>query len=1077
MNHLLIRSSKERYLNDEEYELAFEQFDKVHEGDSLFFRFAVHMKMAALINMEQYEKAKRIGDKYWYFRHELPTEFYLNYGTALDKLEEYESAQKMYSSILEEYPMNYSLWYNLGISHLLEGDHKEAYKTFKKTIEVNPFYDRVHLGMARLAFAEQQTTKGLMAAGMFMIHSTTRRNNFPQLRYADYMASSKYWKDEDFTGSNGLDLEGNDYGTIDELLHNYVALRDKYKTPSKLEYPLIKQLHLLASQLKDQSIDKDDYWYKTYGEFYEKMIEEDQFEGFSYLISSYAENENVQKTVQKKEKDLKEAYDWAIQFISDRSKEADLSFIGLGKSKVNRNSDNHYIEILGDFELKNDGNTLVGDIRFYGGEGRVTAEGSFNDNGNKDGLWKYYHSNGRLKEKQIMDDGAPSDTAYSYYSNGLLNYKVPYKDGKVQGDVLIYRNGVLAKSIPYDDGKVGSGEMVDYHSIGSVNIKLQVSEGKANGPFKSFYDSGELYRTGQQKEGDLIGERITYFKSGEVSYKENYLEGQLDGEYVSYYRDGQIDVTGQYKEANKIGKWEYFFRNGNKSRVQNFDEKGKENGLETNYTKGGWKISEHTYSNGEVDTYKFFNEAGEILSEGERKGGDLKYVSYFQNGIKSVEGDYNKEGRDGEWKFYDYNGSVERIENYKDGVRIGEYVSYFPDGGDEVKYTFNEDGESDGYYRNYYRDNDLYRQGYLKDSKRDGPWETYRRNGELISSNFYSDFEQQGFSMSYDIVGQPTQAWYYEDDLAKFAIYYDTAGLAFDTIFQAPGKREVKLKRCEECPVFMTVDVLNNKYHGDQLFTFPDGSIEAKGKVFNGDKEGPWTVYYSNGKVSSEGVYVDGERDGEWKYYNREGKLTRKSNYRKGDLHGDYETYDDEGNIDFKANYYYGDLNGEIIYFVGSKEDHRRIYSYGYIETYTYTDENGKKVTKEMQRETADISTYWENGKVAREFSIKNGWFQGPYMKYYDNGQQAVEQHYEKDLRKGVYKEYFRNGQLMKEGQYDEGDVTGKFVTYYENGKKRTEEFYVMDVRHGKGTYYNMDGSLNMIITYFNGNIIAIDKK
>lgn len=1067
----------EEYLNEGEYALAFEQFDKVHEGDSLFFRFAVHMKMAALVNLEQYEKVKRIGDKYWFFRHELPTEFYLNYGTALDKLEEYDKAQKMYNSILEEYPTNYSLWYNLGISQLLEGNHEEALQTFKKTIEVNPFYDRVHLGMARLAFAEQQTTKGLMAVGMFLIHSTTRRNNFAQLRYADYMASSKYWKDEDFGGSNGLDLGGNPYASIDQLLHNYVALRDKYKTPSKLEFPLIKQLHLIATQMKDQGGDKNDYWYKTYGEFYGKMIEEKQFEGFSYVISTYAENESVQKTVSKKEKDLLEAYEWAMKFITERSQEADLSFMGMGKAKVNRDSKNHHIEILGDFELKNGGNTLVGDIKFYGIEGRVTAEGRFNENGNKDGLWKYYHSNGRLKEKQIMKDGEPADTAFSYYSNGLLNLKVPYKNGKVDGKVLVYNNGILSRSIYYENGEAGSGDLIDYHSIGTVNIKVPLVDGKANGTFKSFYDSGELFRTGEQKEGELSGARITYFKTGQVSYKEQYVEGELNGEYISYYRDGQVEVKGQYEDGNKIGKWEYFFRNGNENRIQNFDERGKENGLETSFTKAGWKISEHSYDNGIVAAYKFFNKEGEVLSEGERKGGALDYVSFYQNGIKSAEGSYNKDGMHGEWKYYDYNGALERIENFKDGIRVGEYISNFPNGDVEIKYQFNEEGESEGYYRNYYRNKDLFRQGYLLESKRDGPWETYRRNGELRSTNFYSDLKQQGFSTSYDVVGNPTQAWYYDDDLAKFVIYYDTAGVAFDTIFQTPGKRSIQLKRCHECPVFMTVDVLNNKYHGDQLFTFPDGSVEAKGKVFNGDKVGSWVVYYPNGKISSEGAYIDGEKDGEWKYYNMDGQLIRKSNYRNGDLHGNYETYDNAGKLDFKANYFYGDLNGEIYYYVGNKQDHKRMYSYGYIETYTYTDENGKEVTKQMQQETADISTYWDNGKLARKFSINNGWFEGPYMKYYDNGQLAVEQHYEKDQRDGVYKKYFRNGKLMKEGQYKEGEVEGEFTVYHENGNKRSEETYIMDVRHGKGTYYNEDGSINMIITYVNGNIISIDRK
>jgi antitoxin component YwqK of YwqJK toxin-antitoxin module len=1068
----------EEYMGEGEYEMAFQQFDKVHEGDSMFFRYAVHLKMSALNNLEEYKKAKDIGDKYWYFRHELPTEFYLNYGTALDKLEEYDQAQKMYKSILEEYPTNYSLWYNLGISHLLEGDNEEAYATFKQTIEINPFYDRVHLAMAQLAFSEQQTAKGLMAVGMHLMHSITKRDNFAQLRYGDYMASSKYWADDDFSGSNELELEGNsNFETIDELIHNYVALRDKYKTTSKLEFPLIKQLHLIASQLKAEGPKEDDYWYETYGKFYVVMLDEKQFEGFSYLISSYAENAKIQKVVVKNEKELKEAYVWCSNYLSEQSKEADLSFMGLGETKVSRNSDNHHIELLGDFELINNGQNVVGDIKFYGAEGRMTAEGTFNEEGNKEGLWKYYHSNGRLKEKQITDNGDPIDTMYSYNPNGLLRLKVPYQNGKVDGNVLIFDNGVLSRTLPYKDGAIGSGEMVDYHTVGTEDIRLQVLDGKANGPFKSYYDSGEIYREGKQKDGDLIGERITYFKTGEISYKENFLDGVKDGEYVSYYFNGQLEAKGTYKEGNKVGKWEYFYRNGNKRSVESFDERGKENGLEINYTKQGWKLSEYTYNKGMIDSYKFFNQEGDILSQDERKAGELKYIAFYQNGLKSSEGNFNKEGKDGEWKFYNYNGSLDRIEKYKDGIRIGDYEKYFANGDLEIKYSFDENGNSNGYYRNYYRNGKLYRQGFLKDGERDGPWETYHRNGALKSSNFYNDFESQGFSTSYDIVGNPIRSVYYKDDLSEFTIYYDTAGVAFDTIMETPGKRKVELRRCETCPVFMTANVLNNAYHGEQVFIYPDGTLEAKGEVFNGGKEGPWKTYYSTGVVASEGAYMDGDRHGEWKFYFNDGTLRRKSNYKFGKLNGAYETYDESGVLDFKANYFAGDLHGEVSYYIGGKKEHSRIYNYGYIESYTFTDENGKEITKPMKNETAEISTYWKNGKLARKFSIQQGWFQGPYLKFFENGNKAEEQNYKDDLREGAFKEYYRNGKLKKEGTYEQGDVVGTFTTYYANGKKRTEEEYVQDQRHGKGTYYNSDGSIDRVITYINGNVIAIEKK
>ncbi len=1068
----------EEFYKDGEYQKAIEQFNKVYPGDSLFFRYAIHMKMASLVNLEKYQEVKDVGDKYWYFRHDLPTDFYLNYGTALDQLEEYDKAQEMYKSILKEYPMNYSLWYNLGTSQLLEGDTKEAYSTFKKTIEINPFYDRVHLAMARLAFAEKQTSKGLMALGRYLLHSAERRNNFEVLRQGDYMASSKYWTDKDFSGSNGLDLGGNsDYTAIDQLVHNYVALRSKYKTPSKLEVPLVKQLHLIATQLKEQGGDENDYWYQHYGKFYVALIDDKQFEGFSYFICAYAENEKLQKIIEKKSKDLKAAYVWTNNYLTENSKEADLSFLGFGKTRVERNNKKHYINGLGNFELKDNGQKIVGDITFYGLSGRKTAEGSYNKAGKKDGIWRYYHPNGRLKEKQRMEDGEGVDTSYMYQTNGLLRLKIPFKDGKINGIVSIYNNGVLTKKLPYDNGDVGSGKLYIYHPIGTIDRKYDVVEGKANGDFKSLYDSGETYQTGTFKDGDLQGEKITYFKSGEISYVENYVDNKRDGEYISYFRNGQILAKGLYKEGNKIGAWEYYYRNGNKSKEQNFDEKGKENGQEVEYTKGGWKLSEHSFNKGVVDAYKFYNEKGEILSQGERKRGQLKYISYYQNGIKSTEGQFNKDGRDGEWKFYRYNGALKSTKNYKNGKQVGEFKSYFPDGEVEISYAYDEDGNAQGYYSNRYNSGQLYSQGFVKDGQDDGPWRTYYRDGTLKTSKFFSGSELQGFSTDYDVVGNPIGSNYYKDGLSRFKIYYDTAGIAIDTIFQKPGKRKVNLKRCKSCPDFMTVDVYNNKYHGDQVFYFPDGTLEAKGKVFDGDKEGLWKTYHPNGQLASEGKYADGERNGEWKYYNEDGILIRVSNYVYGDLNGAYMTYNDKGDLDFKANYSYGDKHGEVFYYVGKKQDHKRMYNYGYIESYTFINKEGKEVTKEMKNETADITTYWPNGKKARVFSVNKGWFEGPYKKYYDNGQLAEDIIYKNDEREGPFTSYYRDGTVQSKGQYKSDGLTGVFTTYYENGKKHTEGNYVLNKLHGQLIYYNKDGKIDRVLTYVNGNIIAIEKK
>lgn len=1068
----------EEHFNNGEYDLAIKEFDKVWEGDSLFFRYAVYMKMNALNSMEEYQKTKDIGDKYWYFRHDLPTEFYLAYGAALDNLEEYDNAQKMYISILEEYPMNYSLWYNLGVSYSLSGNKEKAYETYKKTIEVNPFYDRVHLAMAGLAFEEQQTSKGLMAVGMYLITSATKRNNFMQLQYGDYMAKTKYWNDSGFAGSNNLDLDGNKmYSAIDQLVHNYVALQKKYKIPSKIDFPLIKQLYLIASQLKERKVDEDDYWYNIYGKYLVSLLDNGHFEGFTYLLANYVENESIQKRVSRGKKALNEAYQWSLKHLEEVGQEVDLSFMGYDKVNVIRGGRFYYIEILGDFEITNNGTNIVGDVKYFNSEGRKIAEGKFDSDGEKDGIWKYYHTNGRLKEVENITNGVITDTSYVYQTNGLLNFKVPYKNGEVEGLATIYRNGAIWRTIPFEKGDVGTGRLTDYHPIGTVDMTYTVENGKANGPFVSKYDSGQTYREGHFVDDELHGERLTYFKSGEISYKENFVNGKREGEYISYYRNGDIESKGQYKADNIVGTWEYFYRNGNKRSTHNFDDKGKENGLVIDYTEEGWKLSEHTYSSGVVNAYKFFDKEGNILSEGTRKGGSLDYKSYYDNGVLSGEGQFNRDGRHGEWKFYRYNGSLEKIENYKSGLKVGNYTTYYQNGNVDIKYNYDESGNSEGYYEEYYRTGNLYRQGFLRNDKKDGPWKDYYRNGSVYSSEFISAGNYQGFSTIYNIDKTPRHSEYYVDDLRIFTIYYDTAGVALDTIFDSPGKRTIELRRCAECPIYMKADLINNVYHGKQVFLYPDGTIESEGEMFNNRKHGVWKGYHLNGQLMYEGEYIDGRAHGEWKNYNDKGVMTRKSNYLYGDLHGEYQTFEDNGAIRFKANYYFDHIHGDAIYYLEGKQDLKRNYKHGYVNSITFLDSNGKEVTVETKDETVDIVTYWKNGNKAREYATKNGWFEGVYSKYYEDGQIKEQSTYENDLKTGDYKEWYKNGQQRVEAKYKDGELIGEYIIYYQSGKKQKVSNYVHGRLDGEQIEYNEDGSINRVVVYRNDNVISISKK
>ncbi len=1063
----------EKAINNEAFEDALKELDKVYEGDSLFFRYAVHMRMKTYNAMEDYQSAKEFGDKYWYFRHDLPTEFYLAYGAALDKLELYDEAQSMYRSILEEFPINHSLWYNLSVSLALSGNHQASFEALKRTVEINPFYDRAHLNLAVMAMNEKQTSRALMALGMYMWLSVDKRNNFPQLRLADYIASSKYWTDDDFSGSNGVDLGDNaPYEIIDQLVHNYVATRDKYKTPSKLSYPFINQCHLIFTQFETVKPDEEDFWFRTYSSFYKKLINEKKFPGYTYLISNFIENESIAKTVKKKQKEALAFYEWANKTLDELKSTVDLEIDDLTKVNVIRNPKSKFIQLFGDFEVIPGTSDLKGRIYAVTDEGRISAKGINNNQGNKHGEWKYYHNNGYLREREKFDNGVNIDTSYLYYSNGFLRLKIGFADGKADGDIKFFNNGVLNKNLPYQQGELGDGDYIEYHPIGTQKVYHKLKAGKANGDYKEYFITGELYREGTFENGDLSAKRITYFRNGSVSYEEHFKDGKKHGDYISYYDDGVLEGEGKYDEGKQVGEWKNYYQNGKLSKIQEFDESGKENGTEKNYTKEGWLLSEIMYKKGEIDAYKYFDKEGNVLSEGSRKGGNLAYQSHFKNGNKNAVGNYNKKGYDGKWTYYDFNETPVKVREYKDGEPFGTYQEKHVNGRTSQEYKF-EDGSPTGLLVNYYRNGNISLQGFLKDGYRDGPWVDYAKNGTVLEEMFYSDRELQGFSRYYNLRGQPSKSYFYKDGLQMFEIRYDTAGVAFDTIYNQPGKRKLELSYCATCPKFMSVDVMNNVYHGNQVFYFPDGQINAKGEMVNGRRIGPWKIYYPNGKLKSEGIYEDGKREGEWKFYYNSGKLEDIYNYKSGKLHGARTSYDEDGKVNFKANYYYGDLHGKVNYYINGKVDHTRNYSYGYILDYTYL--SGRdSVKQELVNETGEVEIKWANGKTARKYKIDKGWFEGAYLKYYPSGKLYSETNYKNDLNHGTRKEYFENGKVKFECEYVEGQRNGTLVEYHKNGKKKTEERYEFGNLFGWSHYYKEDGSLLYSVYYFDDNILDV---
>lgn len=124
---------------------------------------------------------------------------------------------------------------------------------------------------------------------------------------------------------------------------------------------------------------------------------------------------------------------------------------------------------------------------------------------------------------------------------------------EVTFDDLVYREGLFYKKptdVPFT-GKVAKGGQ-----------QWTFKDGKAEGPYVSYHDNGELSSKGNYKNGKRDGPWVTYHISGKLMIKETLKNGTLEGPWEYYFVNGRLREKGAYKNGKREGAWIDYDKNG-----------------------------------------------------------------------------------------------------------------------------------------------------------------------------------------------------------------------------------------------------------------------------------------------------------------------------------------------------------------------------------------------------------------------------------------------------------------------------------------------------------------------------------
>ncbi|MDZ4204280.1 MAG: hypothetical protein U1C46_05620 [Bacteroidales bacterium] len=446
-----------------------------------------------------------------------------------------------------------------------------------------------------------------------------------------------------------------------------------------------------------------------------------------------------------------------------------------------------------------------------------------------------------------------------------------------------------------------------YHLNGIISSEGMMRSGKPDGFWKTYYETGVLKSEGNRKEFELDSIWKFYNEVGGIILKINYLSGKKHGER-STYREEEI-IKEMFVLDQKEGVTYYLYPDGLLRRTIPFIN-GLEHGNGFEYDRQGNIITLTEYRRGFIINRESINRNDH---NGLRQG---RWKFFYSEGTLQMEGTYREGRKDGYFKTYDQKGNLLDLKKYVEDIEIQDVPEI-------AKLTAR---------------NEYYETGKIKNTT------TYRNN------------LPEGIRREYD-----------EEGKIEIAIVYASGKMLGEGIVNEEGVKEGPWKEY---------------YFSSQL--------RAQGVYLNGKKKGEWIFHYENEQVEQKGNYDDtGRPIGKWSWYHDNGKLWREELYINGLKDGLVTEFGPLGNVIAEGEYFEGMEDGKWIY---NSENHRIEGNYragmrnGAWKHYYKTGQLSFEGDFIEDNANGKHTYYWENGLKKDEEYYVNGRKEGDWTRYNDDG-------------------------------------------------------------------------------------------
>lgn len=121
-------------------------------------------------------------------------------------------------------------------------------------------------------------------------------------------------------------------------------------------------------------------------------------------------------------------------------------------------------------------------------------------------------------------------------------------------------------------GDTLSGVIVGFYGNGTMRLRKEIENGRANGLWQEWYPNGNLKFSAQWKDGYGHGLWHYFHENGALRQEEFYHMDVPEGIFKEYFNNGELKKEGAYLNGEKHGVWKIYNPDGTLRETKNYSE-------------------------------------------------------------------------------------------------------------------------------------------------------------------------------------------------------------------------------------------------------------------------------------------------------------------------------------------------------------------------------------------------------------------------------------------------------------------------------------------------------------------------